>query len=233
VSAVPCILFTQTDKKVLVRLEGESSSPAEVFDKLHASADNFSENFRREKSKWHPKIKSILESCPVIIFIKGTPQMPKCGFTEQLLAILNEHKVEYTYYDIIADEYMRYWLRNYNGWPTYPQIYIDGKLLGGLDVLKESIKQGEFQKLLKKSMQVSTGGERFKRIIEESKAVIFVSGFEFEDSQSKNFIDQVKSKHQEEHLTIVNATLDEKLKSYLEEAGYKLPCFIIEGKKQE
>jgi len=78
----------------------------------------------------------------VIVFIKGTPQTPKCGFTEQVLAILGQHNVEFTYYDIIADEQMRYWLRNFSGWPTYPQIYVGGKLLGGLDVLRESVKTG-------------------------------------------------------------------------------------------
>lgn len=137
-------MVTQTDKKVLLRVSGESVTPAEVLDRIHGAADNFQQNFDREQRKWHPKIKSILSSCPVIVFIKGTPTTPKCGFTEQLLELLKQHNVEYTYYDIIADEHMRYWLRNYSGWPTYPQIYIGGKLLGGLDVLKEYIQKGEF-----------------------------------------------------------------------------------------
>lgn len=93
VEAVPTVIFTQTDRKVLVRIDGQSTSPAQVLDSLMATAEQFQENFRREKSKWHPKIESILNSCPVIVFMKGTPQAPKCGFTEQMLEVLQQHNV--------------------------------------------------------------------------------------------------------------------------------------------
>jgi glutaredoxin-related protein len=59
-----------------------------------------------------------------------------------MLGILKAHEIEYTFYDIIADEYMRYWLRDCCGWPTYPQMYSQGKLIGGLDVCKELIAKG-------------------------------------------------------------------------------------------
>jgi glutaredoxin-related protein len=85
---------------------------------------------------WHPKVKSIIESCPFIVFIKGTPENPKCGFTRSLLEILRTKEIEYTFYDIVEDELMRYWTRDYSGWPTFPQVFINGKLIGGLDVTK-------------------------------------------------------------------------------------------------
>jgi glutaredoxin-related protein len=73
------------------------------------------------------------------VFIKGTPENPKCGFTRSLLQILKNNEIEYTFYDIIEDEQMRYWTRDYSGWPTFPQVFINGKLIGGLDVTKELI----------------------------------------------------------------------------------------------
>lgn len=90
---------------------------------------------------------------------------------------------------------MRYWLRNYSGWPTYPQLYIDGKLIGGLDVVRDLVAKGEFDKLLKKSMKVASGEERLKRILEESRIVVLLSNFAFEDTDTKKFLDQVKSKY--------------------------------------
>lgn len=136
----PTVLFTQTDKKKLKKFETDDVGV--IFDALAEEAETHAMNFEQEKKIWHPKIKSILSESPVIIFIKGTASEPKCGFTETMLNILKEHQIEFTFYNIIEDEYMRYWLRNYSGWPTYPQIYSQGKLIGGLDVCKELIQKG-------------------------------------------------------------------------------------------
>lgn len=87
----------------------------------------------------------------MIVFIKGTPDNPKCGFTETLLELLKVNNIEYTYYDIIEDEYMRYWLRNYSGWATYPQVYLSGKIVGGLDAFKEQLANGDLLKKLPSS----------------------------------------------------------------------------------
>ena len=68
---------------------------------------------------------------------KRQPQNPKCGFTETMLRLLEENQIAFTFYDIIADEQMRFWVRHYSGWATYPQIYSQGKLIGGLEVCKD------------------------------------------------------------------------------------------------
>lgn len=78
---------------------------------------------------------------------------------------------------------MRYWLRNYGGWPTYPQIYSQGKLIGGLDVCKELVDKGEFLSLFPKSCRVSTVEEKYQTLIKEHQLIIFSDGFSFE---SKN-----------------------------------------------
>ena len=78
-----------------------------------------------------------------------------------MLGILKEHKVDFTYYDIIEDEYMRYWLRAYKDWPTYPQAYVNGNLIGGLDVIKELVQKGEFDKLVPESCKTEDSENKF------------------------------------------------------------------------
>lgn len=99
---MPVVVLTQTDKKVLARVTA-TTTPAEVLDLIGSHSETFVEHFNKHRQIWHPKIASILSSCPFLIFIKGTPTAPKCGFTEQLLAILQAHNIEYNFYDIIAD----------------------------------------------------------------------------------------------------------------------------------
>ena len=131
----PTILLTQTDKKIHRRFENVELS--EVFEEMEVVSAQVKDQFEKDRVIWHPKVQQILDSCPVIVFIKGTPANPKCGFSTTLLEMLKKYGVEYTYYDIIEDEYMRYWLRHYKNWPTYPQLYINGKFIGGLDLIKE------------------------------------------------------------------------------------------------
>jgi Grx4 family monothiol glutaredoxin len=76
--------------------------------------------------------------------MKGTPEMPRCGFSRQIVQMFNELHVEFWSFDILSDEDVRQGLKTYSDWPTYPQVYLDGELLGGLDVIREEIKDPEF-----------------------------------------------------------------------------------------
>lgn len=89
-------------------------------------------------------IKHLLNKDKVVIFITGTPSHPVCGFTKKLVALLAEKKVKYTYVDIMSDNELCDRLKSYSNWPTYPQIYVDGSLVGGLDIVLELVKEGEF-----------------------------------------------------------------------------------------
>jgi Grx4 family monothiol glutaredoxin len=80
-----------------------------------------------------------------MVFIKGTPQSPKCGFTRQLLSILEGLGTDFDYFDILSDENVRQNLKIYSNWPTYPQVYLKGELLGGLDIIKELKESGELE----------------------------------------------------------------------------------------
>lgn len=86
---------------------------------------------------------------PVMIFIKGTPTQPRCGFTRTLLNLLNQLEIKYGYFDILSDEEVRQSLKAYSNWPTYPQVYIKGSLVGGLDIIQDLNESGELLDMLK------------------------------------------------------------------------------------
>ena len=90
------------------------------------------------------RLRSLIQQSHVMLFIKGTPDAPRCGFSKQLLALLAQHNIHYGYFDILSDSGVREALKTYSNWPTYPQVYEAGQLVGGLDVVKELIEAGEF-----------------------------------------------------------------------------------------
>lgn len=78
-----------------------------------------------------------------MVFMKGVPEAPRCGFSSQIVALLQRNKVEFGSFDILSDETVRNGLKAYSNWPTYPQLYAYGKLVGGLDIVKELEAEGE------------------------------------------------------------------------------------------
>lgn len=83
-----------------------------------------------------------------MIFMKGDRTAPRCGFSKQLIQIINETGVAYETFDILADEEVRQGLKTYSDWPTYPQVYVNGELQGGLDIIKEMKTSGELINVL-------------------------------------------------------------------------------------
>lgn len=86
------------------------------------------------------RLQRLLTAAPVMLFMKGTPSAPKCGFSRQMVALLREHQVRYGFFNILADDEVREGLKEYSSWPTYPQLYVGGELVGGLDIVKEEFE---------------------------------------------------------------------------------------------
>jgi Grx4 family monothiol glutaredoxin len=107
-------------------------------------------------------------------FIKGTPQEPRCGFTKKLLEILQSKNVKFGSFDILSDSTVREGLKEYSNWPTYPQLYINGELIGGLDIIKELVESGEFDKLIQEKVPLLE--DRLKKLISQSKIMLFMKG---------------------------------------------------------
>jgi len=103
----------------------------------------------KDKNDLNERMKSLINRSKVMLFIKGTRDTPRCGFTRQLLEIMKTVNAEFDTFDILSDEEIRQGLKTYSNWPTYPQIYVNGELVGGLDIIKELVELGELERTLR------------------------------------------------------------------------------------
>ena len=94
------------------------------------------------------QIKKIIEDNKVVLFMKGTPEMPMCGFSAAVVNILNILEVEFLGINILDSDELRQGIKEYSDWPTIPQLYIDQEFVGGCDIIQDMYKNGELQKLL-------------------------------------------------------------------------------------
>ena len=94
------------------------------------------------------RIDILVKSTPVVVFMKGTPMFPQCGFSSTACAILDRLGVEFEGVDVLADPAIRQGVKEYSDWPTVPQLYIGGEFVGGSDILQDMYEDGELQTLL-------------------------------------------------------------------------------------
>lgn len=94
------------------------------------------------------RIKDQLEKHPVLLYMKGTPDFPQCGFSGQTVAALKAIGRPFAYVNIFEDPEIREGLKAYSNWPTFPQLYVDGELVGGCDIVVEMYQSGELKALL-------------------------------------------------------------------------------------
>jgi len=94
------------------------------------------------------RIKSQLSANPVVLYMKGTPDFPQCGFSAAAVRALSAAGASFAHVNIFEDPELREALKQYSNWPTYPQLYVNGELIGGSDIILEMYKSGELQKLV-------------------------------------------------------------------------------------
>ncbi|MEX2149133.1 MAG: Grx4 family monothiol glutaredoxin [Steroidobacteraceae bacterium] len=97
------------------------------------------------------RIKEQLDAAPVVLFMKGTPDFPQCGFSAQTAAALRAINARYTHVNIFEEPELREALKAYSNWPTYPQLYVKGELVGGSDIVIEMYRSGELKTLLEEA----------------------------------------------------------------------------------
>lgn len=95
------------------------------------------------------RLQELISQAPIMLFMKGNKHFPQCGFSGKAIQILNSLHAEYSTFDIYADEEVRQNLKEFSNWPTYPQVYIKGELIGGVDILQEMLESGELEELIK------------------------------------------------------------------------------------
>ena len=113
-------------------------------------ADNADEEEETAESL-EERLSNLTKAARVMLFMKGSPSSPQCGFSRQLVAILREHQVRFGFFDILKDDSVRQGLKKFSDWPTFPQLYLKGEFQGGLDIVKESVEEDPefFQNALK------------------------------------------------------------------------------------
>ncbi len=97
------------------------------------------------------RIKDTVTQNKVVLFMKGTPQFPQCGFSSRAVQILEACKTEFESVNVLSDMEVREGIKNYSNWPTIPQVYINGEFVGGSDILMSMYQSGELQNKLNPS----------------------------------------------------------------------------------
>lgn len=125
------------------------------------------------------RLDRLIRSSDIMVFMKGTPVAPRCGFSRQVVELLEAEQIPFGSFDILADEAVRQGLKKHSNWPTYPQVYCKGELIGGLDIIKEMREDGP----LKDQLGITTSttaptslDDRLKELTNRSKVMLFMKG---------------------------------------------------------
>ncbi len=92
-------------------------------------------------------IQKEIDDNPVVLFMKGTPMFPQCGFSAAVVEALSRMEVKFKGIDVLQDEHLREGIKSFANWPTIPQLYVKGEFVGGCDIIKEMFETGDLQKL--------------------------------------------------------------------------------------
>ena len=95
------------------------------------------------------RIESDVRAHPVILYMKGSPVFPQCGFSAQVVQVLSELGVKFQSFDVLSDADLRQGIKEFSNWPTIPQLYVRGEFVGGCDIVREMYLSGELAELLK------------------------------------------------------------------------------------
>ena len=162
---------------------------AEAKDDSGANMDKTKSSSASPEEILNNRLKQIIQSSQIVLFMKGIPSQPRCGFSRQAIEILTAAKVSFGTFDILSDEEVRQGLKKYSDWPTYPQLYVNGDLVGGLDIMKEMVEDGEdlaeqlgVDKLnhdvifSSENIAVKSLDDRLKELVNRSKVMLFMKG---------------------------------------------------------
>ncbi|OZJ03447.1 hypothetical protein BZG36_03178 [Bifiguratus adelaidae] len=190
IAAVPSFIFVKHGK-IVERVEGakaaELTRSVEKYSKTKVTSANGLKadpsapaptnghvaNGKPSPEALNKRLEKLVRSAPVMAFIKGTPAQPRCGFSRQLVQIFADEKVKYSSFNILADDDVRQGLKTFSNWPTFPQVYVNGEFIGGLDIIKELVESGEFKSLLPAEKDLNT---RLQEFIEQDVVMAFIKG---------------------------------------------------------
>ena len=193
VTVVPTILFL-INGVIVERLEGESlADPSQLTlgvqrlqaKEASASATSASINASTGASKPDPeqeltqRLDRLIRGDSVMLFMKGTPSAPRCGFSRQAVEMLQEEQIPFGSFDILSDESVRQGLKKHSNWATYPQIYVNGELCGGLDIMKELKEDGPLKEqwgIEETAAPIESLNDRLGKLIKRHDCMLFMKG---------------------------------------------------------
>ncbi|TEB31598.1 thioredoxin [Coprinellus micaceus] len=108
-----------------------------------ATADITAPTAEETPEELDKRLRGLMNQSQVVLFMKGSPDTPRCGFSRKIVGLLKDNSVQFSSFDILTDEAVRQGLKKLNDWPTYPQLIVKGELVGGLDIVQEMINSGE------------------------------------------------------------------------------------------
>lgn len=122
------------------------------------------------------RLQTLINSNSVMLFMKGNPSAPRCGFSSKTVAALQDVGVEFGSFDILSDEEVRQGLKELSDWPTYPQLYCKGELIGGSDIILEMHKSGELKELFEEKGVIGKQSleGRLRALVNSHKVMLFM-----------------------------------------------------------
>uniref|UniRef100_A0A4W4EEG6 Thioredoxin domain-containing protein n=1 Tax=Electrophorus electricus TaxID=8005 RepID=A0A4W4EEG6_ELEEL len=173
ISSVPTFLFFKGGEKI-DRLDGAHAPElTNKVQRLASTGGGPAVVGGVPKEELNERLRKLISTAPCMLFMKGSPQEPRCGFSRQIVQILKDHNIQYSSFDILSDEEVRQGLKTYSNWPTYPQVYVNGDLVGGLDIIKELAETGELENTCPKAIPVE---HRLKSLINKCSVMLFMKG---------------------------------------------------------
>ncbi|XP_034179453.1 glutaredoxin 3 isoform X2 [Osmia lignaria lignaria] len=150
ITAVPTVVLARNDS-VIDRVNGANPSAIAAKVKYYlVNKESVPIEVCKPKENLEDRLKKLINQSPCMLFMKGNPANPRCGFSRTIVSILDSCKADYQSFDILQDNDVREGLKKFSNWPTYPQLYVNGELIGGLDIVKEMSESGELESMLPK-----------------------------------------------------------------------------------
>jgi len=171
VECVPTFVLLK-ELKVIDKVEGADAAKLSKVVKFHATSF-VAPMINNKPQNLDERLKKLVNCHSCMLFMKGNPEEPKCGFSRQIIQLLNENSIDFKHFDILSDDEVRQGLKKYSDWPTYPQVYSNGELIGGLDIVKELSESGELLDALPKKEDINT---RLEKLVKRSPVMIFMKG---------------------------------------------------------
>ncbi len=103
----------------------------------------------KDQEALNKRITQEISENPVMLYMKGDATFPQCGFSARVVEILNQMKIPFKTHDVLSDPELRFGMKNFSKWPTFPQLYVKGELVGGCDIVSSLFQSGELEKIFK------------------------------------------------------------------------------------